>query len=271
MTEAFNDPLARLLELASLPPGDPGRKELDVELSRMPVAERARWTKMIHETDLLYTGLPEVDVPPDLESRLLKIPHAAADAKSAPAPTAPIAKIGPRRWKLYAACLLILLPIAGVALWNMPHADTTPISYALATDKADEVANLAEQLHLSPPALAVTSSDPATVEKALNDAMKPYNMPFPAMMLPPKSPATLLGGGVASFGSTHAAFTRWTSGKETVTLYQFDGKPLNLPAGFDKALVTAKGGHYVSIWPGYGNPCTWALVSDTKPGAELFD
>ena len=279
MSEAFNDPLTHLLELTSLPSGDPRRKDLDRELALMPEAERTRWTLMMHETDLLYGNLPQVDVPPDLQAKLLQIPQSPAAAQPAPPPPTPLAKIGPRPWRLYAACLLILLPVAGFAIWNMPRSETVlgpivaPPAVVFDSTKANEVATLAEQLHESPPPLSIASSDPVAVQNALDASFKTYVSRFPAMVPLPKPPATatLLGGGVVSFGKTHAVFTRWTSGKDTLTLYQFDGQPFKIPDGFDKALVSTKSGHFVSIWPGYGNPCTWACVADNKPAAELFD
>ncbi|MGN6366968.1 MAG: hypothetical protein ACTHN5_01780 [Phycisphaerae bacterium] len=278
MTEPFDPSLARLLELASLPPGDPRRTDLEQELASLPDAERAMWRHMMHETDLLYGSLPEVEVPPDLQSRLLRIPDAPAAAAGTPsvaldepAARTPLARISPRRFRLYAACLLILLPLAGIAIWNMPRSDTTPQSFALAAPKAVEIADLAEALHDAPPPLTITSGDPHAVEEALTSAMKPYDMPFPPIVPAPKKPLTLLGGGVAAFGATHAAFTRWTNGSSTFTLYQFDGKPLHLPPTFTTTLASASHGHVVSIWPGYGNPCTWALVANNKSNAALFD
>ncbi len=280
MNDALNDPRARLLELASLPPGDPGRKDLDRELELIPEAERARWRHVMNETDLLYTNLPQVDVPPDLEAKLLQIPSAPQTAaQSGSLAPAPLAKIAPRRWGLYAASLLILVPIAGFAIWNMPHAGTVPgpvvaiPAVVFDASKANEVASLAEQLQLSPPPLSITSSDPVVVQQALDGSFKTHVSRFPAMVLQPKLPAsaTLLGGGVVPFGNTYAAFTRWTSGSNTITVYQIDGQPLKIPDSFDKALVTTQNGHFVSIWPGYGYPCTWACVADSKSNAELFD
>ena len=217
----------------------------------------------------LYSNLPQVDVPADLQAKLLQIPHVATDAQSAPAP---LAKIAPPRWRLYAACLLILLPIAGVAIWNMPHSDTVggpavvPLTYTFDSSKANEVASLAEQFHAIPARVSIASSDPAIVQHALDADFKTHVSRFPAMVPPPKPPAsaTLLGGGVVPFGKTYAVFTRWTSGKDTVTLYQIRRPTLQNPRGLRQTARLHQGGHFVSIWPGYGNPCTWACVADNK-------
>ncbi|HUO06870.1 MAG TPA: hypothetical protein VM008_00930 [Phycisphaerae bacterium] len=218
---------------------------------------------MMKETDIFYDSLPQVEIPADLQAKLLEIPQ----KQEAPAIAG---RIGPRRLRLYAACLLILLPIAGYALWNMPRSDTQPVSLALAADKAAEVANLAVESHEAKLPLAVTSNDRAAVEAALQGEMKPNDMPFPAIVPAPKTALTLEGGGVCRFGSMRAVFTRWSAGSKTYTLYQFDGKPLDIKPGFNKTIVSAKG-YKVSIWPGYENPCTWALVSSDRAGLEAFD
>jgi hypothetical protein len=259
----MSESLEQLHELISLPPGDPRRAELDSRLAPMTGEERARWLQVMKETDIYYEGLPQIEVPADLQAKLLEIPR----KQEAPAIAG---RIRPRRLRLYAACLLILLPIAGFAVWNMPHSDTTPASLALADDKATEVANLAVGSHEGKLPLMITSNDRAAVETALQGEMKSNDMAFPAVVPEPKTALTLDGGGVCKFGKTYAAFTRWSSGSTTYTLYQFDGKPLDIKPGFTKTIVSAKG-YKVSIWPGYGNPCTWALVSSDKAGLEAFD
>ena len=258
----MNESPERLNQLASLPPGHPDRRELEREITLMKEEDRTAWLNQMKETDLLYEGLPQIEVPPDLEARLLKLPGMK---------TAPVGRIYSRRLRLYAASLLILLPIAGYVYWTMPRTDMVPDYHFLAPPLASDVASLAVQIHEAPPPLAIASSDSEKVQTTLDAEAKSYAMPFPSMLPKPKTPLQLQGGGVCAFGPTHAIFTRWTAGSTTYTLYQFDGKPLAISAGFSKTIVSTAGHYRVSIWPGYGNPCTWALVLENKSAVEAFD
>src|ERR1700760_4500503 len=102
----MSERLEYLQELASLRESDPRRKELEREISSMTEEERTQWMNVVKETDLLYEGLPQIEVPASLEAKLLELPRLQTSS-------APIGRIGflhPRRLRLYAACLLILLP-----------------------------------------------------------------------------------------------------------------------------------------------------------------
>jgi len=257
------DAQSRLAALAALPPKHPAREQFHAELAALEPVERDRWLLILRESDLLHEGFSSGPaMPASLTAKLLAVPAAVPVKRTLPY----------KRLLAYAACILVAVPVAMFLLNRGPEGPSTHIPVVIAAQTATDIADLAIKIHLSPPPLAIASSDPDAVAAALKDS----KMPFPTILMKPTQPLTLLGGGVCDFGPTRAIFTRWKStgaNAVTYTLYQFDGSPFQVPANFQRETVAPSSSTQtmrVSLWPGYGNPCTWALVLEDPQAAAPF-
>lgn len=258
----FDPESEELKELASLPAGDARRRQFEENLAMAEPNELLHWQGVLHETDRLHSTLPKVDLPPGLEDRLLKIP----DARRGFAPWGQINQWSWQNWLSGIAAILLLSLGAFYYMNAAPRISTLPDSFA------ESIADQAVQVHEMPSPLDVASNDIATVQTAMNQG----KVPFPVVVLKPTGNLDLIGGGVCSISGTPAVFTRWKSGAQSDTLYQFEGKQIGVPAMFYRRLEVPTSlwhdtHHYrVVIWPGDSGKCTWALVLETENSKDFF-
>jgi hypothetical protein len=255
-------------ELAQLPATDPRRQAFEASLAKMEPAERQYWQAMLQETDRLYAQMADVAVPRDLEQRLRAIaeenPRASwwrqALQMRLNGPTAAFA----------ALAAVVVVAVTGYLLWQ-PVPPLPPMARELDDQLARTVAARAINADGAAP-LQVASSDAGAVAAAL----KAHSYTFPVVMLTPRAPLELRGGGECDLGGTPAVFTRWQGGGAHYTLFEFDGKALGMPANFFRNTQAPKDlwhddSHYrVVLWPGANAACTWALVMDTDAATDLF-
>jgi hypothetical protein len=263
------DPAAPLdpVELASLPAQDPRRARAGESLTG---EARAEWLREIALTDRLRDALPDVPVPPELTSRLLKIPDTPPVAPTTPAtPTTPLRKPGlfsrPLSWRV-AAGLILLAGIAAI-YFVMTRRPVQPVR--IDAQLAKSLATLAVKQDQAP--LDIKSSSEDEVQKTL--AQHPLD--FPVLLLKPTE-GTLTGGGICDFGTTKAAFTRWNVKGQIYTLFEFDGKQLGVPpifyaqTEFPSDLWTADHHYQVFLFPGTAGKCCWALVMQKEDSPNVF-
>ena len=250
----------RLEELALLPAGDPLREGMERRLASAAVEERALVGQIIEETDRLQGLLLSVSIPADLEQKLLPIAQI-------PRPSG-IRRIiqAPLGWKHLAACLVVALGVLAFFYWPR---DPRPM---LEAGLRRTMVEYAVKNHIESPKLAYVNSDIKGVEGMLAAS----GLGFPVMVPFPLGKVDLEGGGICLFGTTTAAYTRWKQDGQTVSLYQFDGKELGVPAIFRKTVDEPKDlwqgeKHYqVVIWPGSEGKCTWALVMEKDKAVDPF-
>lgn len=251
-----------LQELAHLPPADPRRAELHAQIQLMPPEDRDYWLQILQETDLLYAQATRPTVPPGLQEKLLALPD------QPPAPWWKEAGNVQLGWKSLAACALIGIGIITYLFWPPPPPGPRELSQSVAWP----ISRLAVSRQEAQPPLEVAGGDAGQVQTALSAR----GFSFPVMVLQPRVPLTLLGGGVCDFGPAPAVFTRWAGNGLTYTLYQFDGRKLGVPDRFLRTTeVPTQLWHddlryRVVIWPGRGAPCAWALVMQNDAAIDAF-
>ncbi|MDP9175673.1 MAG: hypothetical protein M3O30_17660 [Planctomycetota bacterium] len=263
-------------ELAVLPPGDPARQQLEVEIEAMEPADRDYWFNVLRGNDLLRNRLLQVTVPPGLEEMLLRVPreHQAdlsPDALRLHSRKASIWKkvTRPLGWGRIAALLLIGTSVITYALWPAP---ARPKLEALSDSIAERITQQAVLFHRISTVPEVDSEDPKIVEAALSA----QNLPFPVMVLNPTAKLNLRGGGVCYFEGSAAAYTQWQGDGAKYTVFQFDGKKLGAPNHFLPAVEMRKelwrdDLHYrVVIWPDVKAQCTWAVVMESEAVPDVF-
>lgn len=274
MSEQNGKPLDPV-ELVSLPPDDPYRQKLMAGLNARPAddKQRQRWERELALTDRLRRLLPQVTSPTDMETRLLTIPEKESMVSSPAAPTSGKNARGFRGILRYAAAAILLLMVGICAYFYWPRSEATPeaLNPALARQMADWAVKSHETSRSA--SLEIASADPATVQKAL----AAHGEDFPVIMLKPdNAKATLVGGGTCDFGPAKAVFTRWKLGDAVYSLFEFNGKDLQVPAIFLQRTETPRDlwngdNHYrVSLWPGQQGKCCWALVMETDNAPNVF-
>jgi hypothetical protein len=256
----------QLPELANLPSGHPGRTELEAQINLMDAPKRENWRNILRETDALYLDLAQVQVPAELEDRLLLIPSQRA------------AKRGrlerflaePMGWKhLAAACALIAIGILAYTYW--PQSTPTALD-PLDPMTADKIATLAIQRCEAQAALDISTDDAGKVQAALAS----HNLPISVEVTAPQANLVLRGGGACNFGLTYAVYTRWQASNLTYTLFQFNGIDLRVPPSFrvtvasPTALSHGALRYHVVIWPGPGQQGDWALVLENDQALAGF-
>jgi hypothetical protein len=257
---------SELAELAHLPVGHPARTELVTRIGRMDPIGQERWRRMLRETDLLYQQLGEVEIPIELEERLLQIPA-----------TRPRRQGGlermltrPMAWTALAACLLIAVGILAYLEW--PRTVAPPPLATLDPVLAEKIAALAVQHCQGQASLEISSSDAGKVRAVLASE----HLPVSVTVSPPRETLMLRGGGTCEFGPARAAYTSWQAAGLNFTLFQFNGASLCVPEKFltttaIPAALGAKGIHYhVVIWPGHGQEGDWAMVLENDAALSAF-
>ncbi|MGA2233507.1 MAG: hypothetical protein ABSH22_21590 [Tepidisphaeraceae bacterium] len=260
----------RLMELAHLPPADSRRKALEREIELMDSQGQQFWRELLGENDRIFTQMGDIPMPPDLEERLLRLP----DSPLAIDPWWKQALARPVIWKAAAACAILAAGVvAAIYLYNWgTSAGTLGGPQALPDSLAMTISQEAIAYHESSSAPEVAGPDAARIEAAL----KGHDLTFPVMMLEPRDPLVLQGGGVCTIDGIPAAYTRWQASDLHYTLYQFDGARIGVPASFHDttesplALWHDNFHPRVVIWPGPEGKCTWALVMDSDSARNEF-
>lgn len=253
-------------EVACLPAGDPHRDALLRQLEGAPPKERQRWEEELALSDRLREELGRVDVPANLQARLLAVPAAEMQLVGEKAvvskPTRRVFGMPPRA----AAGLVIVAGLAAAYLFTRKPAAPERLDAAV----AKSLAALAVQHHATPP--AVVSADPEKVKQSLEAS----GLDVPVIMLAPEPGTTLEGGGTCNFGGVKAAFTRWKNGDSTYTLYEFNGRKLGAPGIFysvtqqPRELWNDQFQYQVFVFPGSQGKCCWALVMETERAKNVF-
>lgn len=248
------------LEVASLPPEDPQRQELQARLTSLTAEDRAAWERELVLTDRLRIALADVNPPADMPQRLLSVME---DARKITPPAA-AAKSDLLKlkvdWRVAAAVLLIVGLIGAYIVVSQPTKPTL-----LKPDLAHTLATYAVKNHAAAP-LEIASADPAAVQNAL----QAHTVDFPVMLLQPDEGVTLEGGGICDFGPAKAAYTQWQGAGATYTLFEFNGKKFGIPAKFipttnQPAELWHDQLHYqVFFFAGSGGKCCWALVMESE-------
>jgi len=260
----FDPKSPELHELASLPSGDPRRRGFEENLSAATPEELRFWQSVLRETDRIHSGLQNIELPPELQKRLMELPESVNGA-------ARWKNSQKMRWSFprlaVPVAALLLLAVGGYFyLFSAPRIATLTDSFA------ESIADQAVQFHEQNTPVQVAGTNIQTVQTELNQ----NKVPFPVVVLQPTGKLDLVGGGVCNISGTPAVYTRWKTGGQSDTLYQFDGRKIGVPALFYRRMEVPTslwhGSHHyrVVIWPGDSGACTWALVLETESAKDMF-
>ncbi len=230
----------------------------------------AQWNAMVAEGEKLRAGLRNVEVPAELQARLMAQAESLVTRE-----TGKRGRIGmrgisrPVRWMAAAAAVVICVFVGRNGLEMYAQARDVRGLEAIGAMAA---ANLE-----SPSGMVLASSDERAVESALaaqHTEMKPMVMNYRL------KGTRLLGGGVTTLGGHRTLFTRWERNGQQFTLYQFVPGEYQLREEFaahEEALAMggkgAGGGGGAGrswYWSDPGNHCGWALLTSARDAENPF-
>jgi len=211
MQADFNGDLRRRIEEAALLPSDhPMRRDACDHVSEHGDGARQVWRDVQQENESLLVELHEVPAPSGLQERLLIIPQNVRRRS--------------RAWKrsIFAAAAVLVLAMTVVpGLLMHPGAEAIDASVV-------HVASLVADDHSARSQLTVVTSDP----RQLFQELQP-KAPFPIDLTTTPAAATLVGARICSFGEGPLIYTRWSTTKGDLSMYQLRlsdfGVPPNLP------------------------------------------
>jgi hypothetical protein len=231
-------------ETAALPPDDPRRQALERRLATEPGATKQEWRDLLLENQLFRDRLPSVDVPGDLEHRLLAVAVAA-----------PRQRLSVRRgWVLAAAAIILLVLSVGLA-----HRYT-------AGARMRTVALLAINNHLNHlEDHRVQGETKRELESGLS-----AEVGF-KVIVPELDRLELAGGRKCKLGTHSVAFSLWRDDVGNYSLFQFQPDRFGLPPTIEPQLVRstqpAGAEHTCGAWIWTEGPHGYVFTGD--PGSDL--
>jgi hypothetical protein len=229
-------------EIAALPPDDPQRRELEQRLSGEPSSTSEQWRDLLLENDCFRDNLCKVDVPHDLEHRLLAQVSVAS-------PQGVVARLG---WVLAAVAVVLLM--LGTAL----------VSRYSASLRMRTVAILAinnHVNHLENHDVATQSSGNEQLERTLT-AMVGFQVVVPTL----GNGLNLIGGRKCKLGTHTVAFTLWHDLDGEYSLFQFQPDRFGLPPTIVPKLIRttqpAGAEHTCGAWIWTEGPYGYVLTGD---------
>ena len=184
-------------EGASLPPEDPLRQELEAVISRTGQWAEKEWLEVLTQDEHVRIALRKVEVPGDLEQKLLAIPEQ---------------KISPRKQFrilslkfIASAVAVILIVVIAVILFFPPK-----------EQDFDQLAILAINDHINNRNLKVVTSDTAEFKNQLTGKV-PFEVNLPEF----SNMLKLSGGRPCKLGSHPIVYSLWSNSKGEFSLFQF--------------------------------------------------
>lgn len=196
--EAFRRAMS---EASVLPPGDPQRRPVETQVATAGEWAQREWLALLEEEERLRLALRGVEVPDDLEQRLLAIPEETGRRKGfwSRLRRAPF-------WTTGALAAAILLAI-GLAL------------FSVARHRAGDLQTLAELAmrdHLTTHALAIQTHSPSHLQAGLSGKL-PFAVTVPNL----GSAFRLRGGRPCKLAGHPVAYTSWEGPSGRYSLCQF--------------------------------------------------
>jgi len=268
------DLILEVNEIAALSPNDPRRVALESGLAQGSDAVAQQWSELQAENDTLRKNLPIVDVPGDLQSRLLAI---SIDEK-------PVGNAAPEnfdtgnsntgnttqrnvpakskwlRWSGLVAAA-VLLVAAGALFWSQNQSSARMRTVALLA-----INNHLNHLHLENHGVEDQSSGRRDLERTLTSLVK-FDVTVPEL----GDELHLAGGRKCKFGTHPVAFTLWRDSSGDYSLFQFQPDRFGLPDSIEPTLVRSTQPAGVEhtcgawIWTEHGR----GYVFTGDPGCDL--
>lgn len=190
-------------EVAALPSGDPLRGDVERRIAEEEAWAASEWALLMEENEIFETALPAVELPGDLEQRLLATLESPRVASR-------------RRWIPIAVAAAVLLGLVG--WWLSMDGDV---------ERSKDVAVLSIDNHLKHVAddPGFRTSDPRALERALVDAV-PFKVAIPDFA----GRMELRGGQKCSLGASPVLLSFWQSTEGPVSLFQCPAADVDLPA-----------------------------------------
>ena len=236
-------------EAAALPPDDPRRRALEQRLAGDATSTDQQWRDLLLENDGFRDNLATVEVPKDLEDRLL----AVAGDQSQPQLRSWT------RWSWGLAAAAVLLIVVGVEAVRRYDADARMQTIAL-------LAINNHLNHLEDHGVQAESGDKRTLEAALAEQVG-FEVRVPEL----DDRLQLSGGRKCKLGTHVVAFTLWRDGGGEYSLFQFQPDRFGLPATIQPTLVhstqPAATEHTCGAWIWTEGSCGYVLTGD--PGNDL--
>jgi hypothetical protein len=201
-------------EVAALPPSDPRRRDLELRLTEHPSSTIEQWRDLLLENDSFRDHLSKVDIPQDLENRLVAVAKVASPRRRV------MARLG---WVLVAAAAATLM------------LSTQLMSRYKASARMRTVALLAINNHLNHlenHAVDMKATEKKELERALS-TMVGFQVVVPAL----GNGLELAGGRKCKLGTHTVAFTLWSDFAGDYSLFQFQTDRFGLPTTIQPKLV----------------------------------
>ncbi len=234
-------------EAAALPPDDPRRRDLESRLANDQTSADQEWRDLLLENECFRDNLSRVEVPDDLESRLLTV----ASKPSGPRMTAPWG------WAFAAAAVMLLL--LGMQLAHRYTNGTRMRTVAL-------LAINNHLNHLEDHGVQAQTYEKRELEVALTGQVG-FQVKVPDM----RDGLQLTGGRRCKLGTHAVAFTLWHDDAGEYSLFQFQPDRFGLPTTIEPMLVhttqPAGADHTCGAWLWTEGSYGYVLTGD--PGNDL--
>lgn len=224
------------------------REEVLQQIDGKPWVQE-QWHDLLQENDCLRKELNEVDVPDDLEDRLL-------EAAELPSPKSPDRKSRLSIWAM--AVVAILLVAIGLGIvWQQQNSRMQTVALLAINNHLN---------HLEDHGVESQSRQPAELTHELSKLVE-----FDVFLPDFGDRLNLVGGRKCKLGTRTVAFTLWNDAQGNYSLFQFQPDKFGIPPTVEPKLVHASGPageeHHCGAWIWTDGTAGYVLVGD--PGCEM--
>ena len=204
-------------EMAALPPDDPRRQALEHRLVNDPTSADQEWRNLLLENECFRDNLPKVDVPDDLEHRLLAVVGNASRRRVS-------ARWG---WGLAAAAVVLIVLSTDFARRYTAASRMRTVALLAINNHLN---------HLEDHGVQAQTNDKRELEAALS-----AQVGFQVMVPELDDGLQLAGGRKCKLGTHAVAFTLWRDAVGDYSLFQFQPDRFGLPPTIRPTLVRTTG------------------------------
>ena len=232
-----------MAEASALPPDEPQRQELERRIGNEGAWAQQEWSLLLRENACLRTALQEVDVPQDLERRLLAVRETAVRRRTF---------VGRWRWPI--ATVAAALFMIGVVELMQSRTDSS---------RLQTVVLLAIDNHLNDQHVSVQTADPRQLEQALEG-----QVPFDVLIPDLGSDLQLVGGRKCKLGTHPVAYSQWNGPDGDYSLFQFRPDDFGVSERISQTLVRSQepagAQHPGGAWIWTEGPHGYVLTGDPE-------
>lgn len=239
-------------EMAAQSDDDAVCKEIESQIVDKPWAQE-KWRELLHENHCFRTELNNLDVPDDLETRLLSV---AIPETTSPAPPTSFARFGSWGWAV--AAVLLVAVCLGIVLQQRNDSRMQTVALLAISNHLS---------HLDDHGVKSKSREPGELAVELSELVE-----FDVILPDLGDRLQLVGGRKCKLGTHTVAFSLWSDkAGSNYSLFQFRPDEFGIPSSVPSQLVHTTGPageeHPCGAWIWADSSAGYVLVGD--PGCEM--